>query len=202
MTSITLPTGRAGPPGQVDVSRARGWLEQRPHLSVFVQMIITVVLILAIWPAQFGGRFAVTIVAGNSMEPTYMLGDAVVTWKEPAGVGDVVLFRVPEGEFGEGNLVIHRVVGHDGSGWVTKGDNSYGRDTWTISDNDILGVAKFDLPHSGRVLAITRSWVFIAGLGGLAIAMFIWPDNHEPRPHSRAPYLRRKTRREAPDEHG
>jgi signal peptidase len=185
VTGITLPPSRTGSSGQVDVPSAAGWLEQRLDLSVLVPTMLIACLILVIWPVQLGGRFALTIVAGNSMEPTYMLGDVVVTWQEPAEVGDVVVLRVPEGEFGAGNLVIHRVIGVDSAGWVTQGDNSSGPDAWTTSDNDIVGVAKFELPYSGRLLAITRSWLFIAALGVLAIAMFIWPATTTPLTHRR-----------------
>lgn len=126
-----------------------------------------------------------TLVAGNSMEPTYMLGDAVVTWTGPVQVGDAVLFRVPEGDFGAGNPVIHRIVGGDSSGWVTQGDNSYSPDTWTISNSDILGVAKFQIPFGGRVVAVLKSWLVIAVLGGLAVALLLWPDKEEDAKPSR-----------------
>lgn len=116
-----------------------------------------------------------TIVAGNSMEPTYDLGDVVVTWKQHVEVGDPVLFIIPEGEFGAGNPVIHRVIGGDSSGWQTQGDNSHGVDQWTPTSTEVLGVAALHVPLGGRVLAIMKSWLFIALMGGLVVGLLLWP---------------------------
>ena len=180
MTGLTLPRSRTERPGRhVDASSAGAWLTQRLNPSAFVQTMLIICLILMLWPAQFGGKFAVTIVAGNSMEPTYNLGDAVITWKEPVQVGDTVLFVVPEGEFGAGNPVIHRVIEGDSSGWVTQGDNSHGPDMWSIRSSDVLGVAQFRIPVGGRVVAIMKSWLLIAALGGLAVALLFWPAEEE-----------------------
>jgi len=170
---------RSGRGRHVDVSNAAGWLTQRLNPPALVQTMLIVCLILVLWPAQFGGNFAMTLVAGNSMEPTYMLGDAVVTWTDPVRIGDTVLFRVPEGGFGAGNPVIHRIVGGDSTGWVTQGDNSYSPDPWTIINSDILGVAKFHVPFGGRVVAVLKSWLVIAILGGLAVGLLLWPDSEE-----------------------
>ena len=157
--------------------------------------MLVICLILVIWPAQFGGKFAITIVAGNSMEPTYNLGDAVMTWKEPVQVGDTVLFQVPEGEVGSGNLVIHRVIEGDSSGWVTRGDNSHSPDKWSIRSSDVLGVAKFHIPVGGRVVAIIKSWLLIAALGGLAVALLLWPDKEEDEEAMPAKATRRRRSR-------
>ena len=185
MTSITIL------PLQTEVS-SRGHtpsvprrLIHRPRAWGLIQMTLMACLIVLVWPVQLGGKSTLTVVAGNSMEPTYLLGDAVITWKEAPHIGDVVLFRLPEGEFGAGKLVIHRLIGGDGSGWITQGDNRSGPDTWTISDNDILGVAKFQVPHSGRLLELVKSWLFIAALAVLAVATIVWPDKDE-RSHSAA----------------
>jgi len=121
----------------------------------------------------------IVMVAGNSMEPTYMLGDAVVTWREPVEIGDTALFRVPEGQVGAGNPVIHRVVGREDGGWVTKGDNTPRADNWRPSNHEMLGVAKFHIPIGGRMVAIIRSWLFIAVLGGLAVGLIVWPNHRE-----------------------
>ena len=156
-----------------------GRLTQRLNFTAFLQTMVIICLILILWPAQFGGKFTITIIAGNSMEPTYNLGDAVITWSEPVQVGDTVLFRVPQGEIGEGNPVIHRVIGGDRSEWATQGDNSHSPDKWSITSSDIFGVAKFHVPFGGRVVAIMRSWLVIALLGGLAVGLLLWPDKEE-----------------------
>lgn len=174
MTGLSYPERVSG--RHVDTTRAAGWVTRHLNPAGFVQWMLVICLALTLWPATFGGRFGMVMVAGSSMEPTFNLGDAVLTWREPVEIGDVVLYRVPEGEFGEGNPVIHRVVGGDGYGWTTKGDNSNRPDAWRPSDLDVLGVAKFHIPFGGRLLALMRSWLFIALLGGLAVALLLWPD--------------------------
>jgi signal peptidase I len=177
VTGVTAPRSRTGLSGRhVDVSDVAGRITRRLNPTAFAQTMIIVCLALIVWPASFGGRFGVVMVAGNSMEPTYILGDAVLTWREPVEIGDTILFRVPEGDPGAGNPVIHRVIGGDSDGWITQGDNTPAPDNWAPSNREVLGVAKFHVPIGGRVLAVMRSWLVIATLGGLAVGLLIWPD--------------------------
>ena len=56
------------------------------------------------------------------------------------GVGDVVGYRVPDGEFGEGHLVVHRIVAGDGgTGFVLEGDNNPAPDPWLPKTVDVVG---------------------------------------------------------------
>ncbi len=191
MTDLTLPRSRKALHGRhIDVTNVAGWLTQRTTSTAFVQTMLVVCLVLVIWPVSFGGRFGMVIVAGNSMEPTFALGDAVVTWSETVQIGDVILYRVPEGEAGEGNSVIHRVVGGDGTGWISQGDNSSSPDRWKPANSDVLGVAKLWIPVGGRILAVMRSWLFVAALGGLAAGLLLWPDaQDEKTPSKRGRHL-------------
>ncbi|MEA1902512.1 MAG: signal peptidase I [Actinomycetota bacterium] len=174
MTYLSYPQRATG--RHVDTSKVAGWFTRHFSPAGFLQWMLVICLALFFWPATFGGRFGMVMVAGNSMEPTYNLGDAVFTWKEPVDIGDTILYRIPEGEFGEGNPVIHRVVGGDGNAWITQGDNSSRPDAWYPSNSDVLGIAQFHMPFGGRVLALMRSWLFIALLGGLAVGLVLWPD--------------------------
>lgn len=151
----------------------------RVRPSDLFQAAVVACVVVLLWPASLGGAFGVVTIAGRSMEPTYDLGDLVITWKEPVEIGDVVLFRVPEGEPGEGNPVIHRVIGGGPYGWQTQGDNMPMPDIWQPSNQDILGVAKFQVPFDARYLALLRSWWFISGAAGLAVALVMWPDETE-----------------------
>lgn len=160
----------------IDPSRPLDWLTRHLDPIGFVQWMLVIVLALALWPASLGGRMGLVMVAGHSMEPTYQLGDAVVAWREPVEVGDIILYKIPEGSPGAGKTVIHRVVGGDGNGWVTQGDNMDYPDDWYPSNLDVLGVARWKIPLGGEVLSVVRSWWFIAALGGLAALLFLWPD--------------------------
>jgi signal peptidase len=114
------------------------------------------------------------------MEPTYQLGDAVITWREPVEVGDVILYLVPEGSTGAGNPVIHRAIDREGGLWITKGDNTRAVDPWRPTDSDVLGVAQIRLALGGRVIALLKSWWAIALLSGLAVGLLLWPDDDTP----------------------
>jgi len=170
----TYPEGVSG--RHIDTSHPMDWLTRHLNPAGFLQWVLVIVLALAVWPASLGGRMGLVMVAGNSMEPTYQLGDAVIAWREPVAIGDIILYRVPDGAPGEGKTVIHRVVGGDGNGWVTKGDNSTYTDSWYPSNLDVLGVAKAKVPLGGEVLSVMRSWWFIAVMGGAAIGLLLWPD--------------------------
>ena len=175
MTGISYPEGVSG--RHLDPSRPVDWLTRHLNPAGFLQWMLVICLALVLWPATLGGRFGMVMVAGTSMMPTYQLGDAVITWKEPVDIGDVVLYRVPEGDAGEGNPVIHRVIEGDSSGWITQGDNSSRPDRWTPTNREVLGVAQVTIPLGGYVLNLMRSWWFIALLGGLATMLLLWPED-------------------------
>lgn len=160
----------------LDTSRPLDWLTRHLNPTGFLQWMFVIMLALALWPASLGGRMGLVMVAGQSMEPTYQLGDAVITWREPIEIGDIILYKIPEGSPAEGETVIHRVIGGDGNGWVTRGDNATHPDDWHPSNLDVLGVAQVKVPLGGEVLAVARSWWFIAAMGGAAIGLFLWPD--------------------------
>jgi signal peptidase len=63
-----------------------------------------VVAIVALWtvvlrPVSLGGPAAYVFVSGQSMEPTLRTSDLVVALEQSSyGIGDVVVYRVPDGE--------------------------------------------------------------------------------------------------------
>ncbi|HJS71243.1 MAG TPA: signal peptidase I [Acidimicrobiia bacterium] len=150
---------------------------RRHDLGAVLQWVLVILLALVLWPSTLGGRSSLVMVAGGSMEPTYRYGDAVVAWRQSVEIGDIILYRIPDGSPGEGKTVIHRVVGGDGNGWITQGDHSTEPDIWHPSDVDVLGVAQFKVPLGGDVLAFFRSWWFIAAMGGMACGLLLWPDS-------------------------
>ena len=176
MTGWAYPERARRPGRHLDTSTWGGRVARWLNPQSFLETMLVVCLVLLLWPASYGGRFGMVMVAGNSMEPTYQLGDAVITWRQPVEIGDVILYRIPENSPGAGNPVIHRVVGKEGGRWITKGDNSRAVDPWRPSEGDVLGVAQLRLAFGGRILALLRSWWVIALLGGLAVGLLLWPD--------------------------
>jgi signal peptidase len=176
MTGLTYPEQVGRPGRHLDTSTWSGRLVRWINPTAFLETMLVVTLVLILWPATYGGRFGMVMVAGSSMEPTYQLGDAVITWREPVEVGDVILYKVPEGSPGAGNPVIHRVAGREGGRWITKGDNSRSIDPWRPTDSDVLGVAQFRMAFGGRVIALLKSWWVISLLSGLAVGLLLWPE--------------------------
>ena len=125
-------------------------------------------------PLQLGGPATYVAVRGSSMQPLYRAGDLVVT-RSSAGyaVGDVVAYRVPSGEVGEGHIVLHRIVGEDGAGgYVVKGDNNTFADPWTPHPADVAGKAWLAVPGLGHMVAFVRQPVIAAGLA-MSVAITI-----------------------------
>ncbi len=93
--------------------------------------IVLLAILVGLWavtlrPQAIGGPAVFVAVRGSSMLPTYENGDLVVV--EAASryaVGEVVAYRVPTGEVGEGKVVLHRIVDGDGEhGFVLQGDHN------------------------------------------------------------------------------
>lgn len=144
------------------------------------------VSIVAAWflllrPASLGGPASYVIVAGRSMEPGLRLHDLAIVRKQDAyHAGDVIAFRVPEGE------VIHRIVGGDAeSGFVTKGDNNAEPDLWRPRPADIKGALWVRVPAGGRALEFVAQPVNAAILAG-SVAAFWFLVGEEGKPGRRS----------------
>ena len=126
-----------------------------------------------LWPSSLGGCTTLTIVSGESMEPTYYTGDLVVSRCGPVEVGDVVVYNPPDVG---GARVIHRIVGGNSEdGWVLQGDNNDFLDPWEPRDDRILGSAVLHLPHVGKFAAILLSPLTWISLLVIALAVVVWP---------------------------
>jgi signal peptidase len=165
----TVPAAATGP-----VTTATGG-RRRAHDLVFMAVWLGAfgVLAFVVWPTTLGGATSFTIVSGVSMEPTYHSGDlAVVRRADDIAVGDVIVYRVPPGQPGEGRRVIHRVTGGDGTaGYVTQGDNRSTPDLWHPRRDDVLGRVQLQVPQFGTWALRLLSPV---GLGIAAAALFLW----------------------------
>jgi signal peptidase I len=128
---------------------------------------------LLLGPAGLGGPVSYVCVSGSSMEPGLETGDlAIVRHSDRYQRGDVVAFRIPEGEPGEGGLVIHRIVGGSSeTGFVTQGDNRLRPDSWRPAENDIVGNLWVTVPGAGRLLARMREPA-MAGALAASLAVF------------------------------
>lgn len=155
--------------------------------TLAILLALVAVWAVALRPQALGGPALFVVVRGDSMQPTYDTGDLLLL--RPAAsydVGDVVAYRVPAGELGEGHLVIHRLVGGDAAaGFVPQGDNNPAPDPWTPKASDIAGTPWLVVPFVGRLIAWLQQPVVA---GALAAALVVaWIIAREPRRAARRP---------------
>ncbi len=132
-------------------------------------MELAVLALVAAWffllrPQNLGGPVGYVIVSGQSMEPTLHSGDLVlVRQRDSYQAGDVIAYRIPRGEPGEGIIVVHRIVGGSAEeGFVTRGDNRTGADLWRPRPQDIAGALWLHLPRVGWLLGLLRTPLVLA----------------------------------------
>jgi len=149
-----------------------------------VSLILCLIWFFYFRPLALGGPATYIIVSGVSMEPTFHSGDLVILHRQAEyQIGDVVAYTVK----GAGN-VIHRIVGGDRNGYITRGDNKNGADPWTPAAEQVLGRQFLHLPKAGLVILQLRQPHYLAALVLLA-GLSVWEDDH---PRSRRRDCRRK----------
>lgn len=147
--------------------------------------VLTLALLALVWPQTFGGHTSFAGVDGDSMLGTYDDGDLIVLRAQRSyEVGDIVTFRVPEGEFGAGAHVIHRIIGGDPvSGFVMQGDNRSRPDQWRPRQGDVVGAAWVRLPGGAARFQSLGTPVNLGALcAALTVTMALLPRRAEPRP--------------------
>ena len=161
----------------------------RSHVRTLVIWLLfaaaVVVWMFTIRPHSMGGPGGYVMVRGISMEPTYHTGDLVLTHRRPTyGNGDIVAYRVPKGDPGEGLVVIHRIIGGSAAdGFIVQGDNNPTVDDWRPKPGDIVGKAWFIVPRAGKVLFFLHSPLTLAALAAsIAVATVLVPAQSEPAP--------------------
>jgi signal peptidase len=120
----------------------------------------------ALRPTSLGGPATYVVVRGDSMLPGFHSGDLVLLLSQPSyRVGDVVGYGVPRGEVGAGHVVLHRLVGGDGtSGFAVQGDNNPAPDPWLPRAGDVRGRLWLLLPGFGTAISILHQPAVLAAL--------------------------------------
>lgn len=137
-------------------------------------------LIALLWPATWGGLFGVTIVSGFSMQPAYETDDVVITMRQLSyDVGDVISYKVPEGQDGAGGRVIHRIIATDNStaeaSFTTQGDNNPSVDPWIFTADDVVGEAMLRVPRIGVAFSGSNG-LLVGAVAGIAVLVVLWPS--------------------------
>jgi signal peptidase I len=147
------------------------------------------ILVFAAWfvvlrPQALGGTAGYVMVAGVSMQPTLEPGTLVIVMRQADyEVGDVVAYRIADGDFAAGSNVIHRIVGGTATGFVTHGDNTTWLDSWHPSTSDVIGKVAFTIPGAVPFLLFLRSPLFLASLAaGFAVYLVLGWTAPRPSP--------------------
>ena len=163
--------------------RAIAW--QRAQQAVSIVLVLTVVLFwaLVLRPQSLAGPAAFVLVSGQSMLPRYHTGDLVLVERRSSyHVGQVVAYRVPEGDAVAGAQVIHRIVGgNPTTGWIVQGDNRTAPDVWRPKNGDIVGAKALRIPNAVLVLQFLRSPVLLALLAASFVFVRVLTRDDESR---------------------
>lgn len=138
--------------------------------------LLVVVWAFTLRPQALGGPAVYVAVRGSSMLPTYEHGDLVVVQSAATfHVGEVVAYRVPAGHIGAGKIVMHRIIGGDGtSGFWLQGDHNSAADPWQPRQADMVGVATWRLPDAGRLIVLVQQPVILAGVASaIMVTVFL-----------------------------
>jgi len=125
-------------------------------------------------PQILGGPAAYVLVGGTSMEPHVEPGTLVILVRaESYAVGDVVAYRIPDGDPAAGRNVIHRIVGGDANtGFLMQGDNTNATDIWRPTPQDVIGREWLVLPDAATALLFLRSPAVVAAVAA-ALASYL-----------------------------
>lgn len=159
--------------------RQVSFLQVRRFAGAMLLLACAAVWFLLLRPPVLGGSASFIGVHGVSMTPTLHNGDLAIVEKQAHyGVGDIVAYRIPEGDPGAGQNVIHRIVGGSGStGFVTKGDhNSYTDHFWHPKAAAVIGKVWFHIPEGAAWLAQLHHPITLAIVVSVASFLVIaWP---------------------------
>jgi signal peptidase I len=141
-------------------------------LEIAVAVALAAAWALTLRPTSLGGPATYVVVRGDSMLPDFHSGDLVVLRAASGyGTGDVVGYRVPDGEVGAGHVVVHRIVEGDGAlGYTVEGDNNPAPDPWVPRARDIAGKVWLLVPGLGTIVVAAHRPVIA---GALAVSLLV-----------------------------
>jgi signal peptidase I len=144
--------------------------------------------LLCFWfaPSQLGGLTSYVVTHGTSMEPRFHTGDlALVRSQGGYRVGEIVAYdsRMLH------TVVLHRIIGRDGSRYVFKGDNNNFVDPEHPKASQLVGALWLHIPGVGAKLQSIRSPLLVGVL--IAVGLLILTGSV----FARRSRLRRRERR-------
>ena len=149
---------------------------RRTVALIAAQLALVAALLWFGLPQSLGGRADWVMVSGTSMLPRLHTGDLVLVERQSSyHVGEVVAYRVPKGQVGAGHVVIHRIIGGNGTtGLDDAGRQPHGAGSLVPDDHDVIGASScgsrmpwfvlrlFHMPAPARALRRLRRLLRIA----------------------------------------
>jgi signal peptidase I len=142
--------------------------QTRKLLSRALGLIVLGLLCYWFAPSQFGGDTTYVVTHGISMEPRFHTGDlALVRSQSSYHVGEIVAYdnRMLH------TVVLHRIIGRDGSRYVFKGDNNNFVDPEHPKASQLVGALWLHIPGAGATLLSLRSPLLVGAL--IAVGLLI-----------------------------
>jgi signal peptidase I len=160
------------------------------HITRVLWGAIGLALVGCLWfgfaPAALGGSTSYVVTDGVSMEPRFHSGDlALVRSQADYRVGEIVAYHNRQ----LGTVVLHRIVGRDGSRYSFKGDNNNFTDFEHPARSQLIGALWIHVPGAGADLAQIRSPALIGilvALGTLLLGGVVFTKRRRRRRRERS----------------
>ncbi len=143
------------------------------HLKKLVSWALGLIVLGCLWfylaPAPLGGSTTYVVTHGVSMEPRFHSGDlAVVRSQSTYHVGEIVAYQNKMLH----TIVLHRIIGRDGSRYIFKGDNNNFVDFEHPAASQLIGGLWLHIPGAGARLQSIRSPALVGILIAAGMLLF------------------------------
>ena len=151
----------------------------RPVFRLAGWAMVAVLVYLA-WPAQLGGHLSLVVVSGHSMDGTYRSGDLLMAWPHADyNVGEIVVYKVPDGEPASGLRVVHRIIEKKDGHFTSQGDNRTTPDFWRPTVDNVVGHPFLRIRAGGVALKWLLSPIALALVCGVCVYWAVVGKNDE-----------------------
>ena len=126
-------------------------------------------------PSQILDNYIV-VIEGSDMEPALHDDDVVIIHEQPEyQMGQVVAFEAPS------DVIIHRIVGTHGEGFITQGDARPLTDDTLLERENIMGEVVFCIPSFGTIYGWMLTPFFTLAMAVLFVFLIIVPGRIDRR---------------------
>jgi signal peptidase I len=143
------------------------------HVRKLISSALGLIVLGSIWfcfaPTQLGGTANYVVTHGISMEPRFHTGDLAIVRKQSSyHVGEIVAYENKMLH----TIVLHRIIGRDGSRYIFKGDNNNFIDFEHPAYKQIIGALWIHIPGVGATLKSIRSPALVGILVAVGMLLF------------------------------